>query len=148
MTVIERDENDAPKVWCDPCLATIVSAMNARGIRTLASCCGHGKNDPSIALADGRWLVITNAPPVAYVHRAPAKAPNAWKCPHCGERAFGIGHECPPAEHEICGAELNADSRPCQSERGHLGNHWTPSDQADKPAWWSTTDVEIRGDER
>ena len=47
-------------------------------------------------------------------------------------------------DREICGAELNADSRPCQSERGHSGDHWTPSDQAGKPMWWSTTDREIR----
>jgi len=47
------------------------------------------------------------------------------------------------ADREICGAELNADSRPCQSDRGHPGDHWTPSDQADKPMWWSTTDREV-----
>jgi hypothetical protein len=24
-----------------------------------------------------------------------------WECPHCGAQANGIGHECPPEDHEI-----------------------------------------------
>jgi len=45
-------------VWCDPCLVPIVKALNDGGVRTVASCCGHGKRPGTIALADGRWLVI------------------------------------------------------------------------------------------
>lgn len=64
MTVI------APGVWCDPCLAPIVRALNASdlpriptkdgpdGIATVVSCCGHGKALPRITLADGREIVI------------------------------------------------------------------------------------------
>lgn len=58
--------------------------------------------------------------------------PDMWSCPECGCELV--------TDRTICDAELNADSRPCQSERGHSGDHWTPSDQADKPMWWSTTD--------
>ncbi len=45
-------------VWCDPCLAPIVKALNDGGVRTVASCCGHGATLGSIALADGRVLAI------------------------------------------------------------------------------------------
>lgn len=47
-------------VSCDPCLAPIVRALNEGGVRTrtVASCCGHGERLGSIALADGRQLVI------------------------------------------------------------------------------------------
>ncbi|WP_404474809.1 hypothetical protein [Microbacterium aerolatum] len=69
MTVLARDESGKPTIWCDPCIAPMVSALNSAGVTTIASCCGHGKNDPSIALEDGRWLVVTNEPPVAYEHR-------------------------------------------------------------------------------
>lgn len=34
--------------FCDYCVAPFVVALNAGGIRTLASCCGHGKIDMSI----------------------------------------------------------------------------------------------------
>lgn len=50
-------------VWCDPCIAPLVKALNDGGIRTVASCCGHGKNDGSIVLADGRELVIRQFEP-------------------------------------------------------------------------------------
>lgn len=69
MTVIERNAEGVPTVWCDPCLAPIVAALNAGGIRTIASCCGHGKNDSSIGLADGTWLTFNPEPPVAYKYR-------------------------------------------------------------------------------
>jgi hypothetical protein len=42
----------------DACIAPIVKALNAAGIVTIASCCGHGKRPGNIALADGRELVI------------------------------------------------------------------------------------------
>jgi len=60
-----------PGVWCDPCIAPLVKALNECealpaapsrlnpiGIRTLASCCGHGKAPGRIALADRRELFI------------------------------------------------------------------------------------------
>lgn len=42
----------------DECIWKIVYALNAFGIRTVASCCGHGHRPGIIALADGRELVI------------------------------------------------------------------------------------------
>lgn len=42
----------------DRCIHHIVSALNAAGIETTMSCCGHGKMPGSINLADGRVLVI------------------------------------------------------------------------------------------
>ena len=46
-------------VWCDPCLIPLVKALNDGGVRTIASCCGHGHVPfGSIALADGRELLI------------------------------------------------------------------------------------------
>lgn len=48
-------------VWCDPCLLPLVKALNDAGIRTVASCCGHGHRPGNIALADGRELVIARS---------------------------------------------------------------------------------------
>ena len=48
----------------DWCIADIVAALNAVGITTVASCCGHG--DESIAridLTDGRVLHVTGHTP-------------------------------------------------------------------------------------
>lgn len=42
----------------DSCIAPIVQALNDAGIKTVASCCGHGKRPGNIALEDGRELII------------------------------------------------------------------------------------------
>ena len=42
----------------DLCIAPIVRALNEGGVATVASCCGHGRMDGTIVLADGRELVI------------------------------------------------------------------------------------------
>ena len=44
----------------DACIADIVDALNAGGVATTDSCCGHGDNAGGIALVDGRWLVVTD----------------------------------------------------------------------------------------
>ena len=49
---------DGYPVGIDRCIASIVSALNHNGIRTVASCCGHGKRPGNIALADGRELIV------------------------------------------------------------------------------------------
>lgn len=50
------------KVQCiDWCIHQIVAALNAGGVKTFASCCGHGKMDGRIDLTDGRVLTITKA---------------------------------------------------------------------------------------
>jgi hypothetical protein len=45
-------------VGIDRCIAHIVAALNAGGVPTKASCCGHGKRPGSIILEDGRELFI------------------------------------------------------------------------------------------
>lgn len=42
----------------DRCIAPLVRALQEGGIDMLGSCCGHGKGDGSIILADGRVLSI------------------------------------------------------------------------------------------
>ena len=51
------------RVQCiDFCIHQIVAALNAGGIRTIASCCGHGKMKGNIILDDGRILLIQQKP--------------------------------------------------------------------------------------
>ncbi len=45
-------------VAVDKCISDIILALNSNGLETLASCCGHGKNDGQIFLMDGRELII------------------------------------------------------------------------------------------
>lgn len=48
------------KTQCiDRCIHSIVAALNAGGVATVASCCGHGKQAGRIDLDDGRVLRIT-----------------------------------------------------------------------------------------
>lgn len=58
MVVIERNEAGTPTVWCDPEIVDLVTALNKGGIRTIASCSGHGQQPGNIALTDGRELII------------------------------------------------------------------------------------------
>jgi hypothetical protein len=52
------------RVFCiDWCIHRIVAALNAGGIETAASCCGHGEILGRIDLADGRVLQILPKPP-------------------------------------------------------------------------------------
>ena len=48
------------RVQCiDQCIHQLfVAALNAGGVRTVASCCGHGKTRGNIILEDGRVLII------------------------------------------------------------------------------------------
>lgn len=48
----------------DYCIADIVAALNAAGIVTVASCCGHGdESRASIVLADGREVSVAGHTP-------------------------------------------------------------------------------------
>ncbi len=42
----------------DVCIADVVAALNAGGVHTVASCCGHGGIAGSVVLEDGRELLI------------------------------------------------------------------------------------------
>lgn len=47
------------KVVCvDYCVSHIVAALNAGGVRTVSSCCGHGKFNGHVILEDGQFLDI------------------------------------------------------------------------------------------
>jgi hypothetical protein len=52
------------RVDIDFCIADIVAALNAANIVTRASCCGHGTQDGSVLLDDGRDILIKRAVPV------------------------------------------------------------------------------------
>lgn len=47
-------------VCIDWCIHHIVAALNAGGVTTIASCCGHGTQRGRIDLEDGRILYIDN----------------------------------------------------------------------------------------
>jgi hypothetical protein len=42
----------------DSCIADLVRALQEGGINMRSSCCGHGKSNGEIILADGRTLEI------------------------------------------------------------------------------------------
>jgi hypothetical protein len=63
MVVIERAAGGVPTVWCDPCLEPLIRALNAAGLATIASCCGHGRLPATVALADGRYVTVTDYDP-------------------------------------------------------------------------------------
>ena len=42
----------------DSCISDLVAALNAGGIPTVASCCGHMKMHGVISLQDGRELIV------------------------------------------------------------------------------------------
>lgn len=42
----------------DSCIAELIKTLDAAGIETIASCCGHEKQPGSIVLADGREIKI------------------------------------------------------------------------------------------
>lgn len=46
----------------DRCIHQIVAALNAGGVATKASCCGHGETKGNIVLEDGRVLIIQDEP--------------------------------------------------------------------------------------
>ena len=46
----------------DWCIHRIVAALNAGGVRTVASCCGHRMMKGAISLDDGRVSIIQPEP--------------------------------------------------------------------------------------
>ena len=58
MIVLETNADGVPTVWCDPEIADLVRALNSGGVRTVASCSGHGTPPGIISLKDGRELLI------------------------------------------------------------------------------------------
>lgn len=60
MVVVERDADEVATVWCDPCIEQVVRALNTNGLRTIASCCGHGTHPTSVLLSDGRTVLVVD----------------------------------------------------------------------------------------
>lgn len=46
----------------DRCIAPLVAALRTAGYETVGSCCGHGKSDPHVLLADGRRVTLLDRP--------------------------------------------------------------------------------------
>ena len=61
ISVVERNAAGIPTVWCDWCLGPLVQTLNQAGMRTVASCCGHGQRPPAIMLEDGREVIIARS---------------------------------------------------------------------------------------
>lgn len=53
----DRQQRQALK-GVDACIVDVVRALNDGGVVTTSSCCGHGRSDGSILLADGREIVL------------------------------------------------------------------------------------------
>ncbi len=58
MKLVKPRNDGRTHIPVDPCIATIVQALNDADIETVASCCGHGKRPGNIILGDGRELII------------------------------------------------------------------------------------------
>jgi hypothetical protein len=84
----ERQGRDG--IWCDPCLAPLVKALNEGGVPTTASCCSHGAGAGSIILADGRWLVIMSPEEAdAYYAARPAAQDTPEPVLNAGDEGVG-----------------------------------------------------------
>lgn len=70
---LPRSDGTMNPVGVDSCIAQLVWVLNATGFRTIASCCGHGRQPPNVILADGRWLFI--APNHEAAHRVASHFP-------------------------------------------------------------------------
>lgn len=66
MMVLRHDDTGRPSVWCDPCIAPLIDALNARGLPTVWSCCGHGNRPGMVGLTDGRQLMVLPDPEAAH----------------------------------------------------------------------------------
>ena len=70
------------RVICiDYCIHHLVAALNAGGVRTVASCCGHGIAPGRIDLEDGRLITITADGSVA--GQRPFRVPSVNEAPIC-----------------------------------------------------------------
>ena len=112
MTVIR------PGVHCDPCLAPIVKALdesdlptvpsrhNPDGIRTVASCCGHGKQPASVNLADGREVFVADPEWAETIWEAIAERRDGPE--RCRERLAGVKAERDDALRQLRDLERKA----------------------------------------
>jgi len=75
------------RVQCiDHCISQIIAALNAGGVQTIASCCGHKRMLGEIMLRDGReLLVVKNRDEakriVKWYGKDMSYTPPGWFCP-------------------------------------------------------------------
>ncbi len=98
----------------DSCIASIVAALNAAGVTTTGSCCGHGEGAGNILLADGRALIVTTRDAALETGLPPVR-PVTWdelresagRPAHPGGDCSNCGVEC---ASEPSGFELEDDA--------------------------------------
>lgn len=60
VTLAHPKSNGQQVAYVDPCIQTLVQALNDAGLQTLNSCCGHGIRPGWIALEDGRAILVAD----------------------------------------------------------------------------------------
>jgi len=56
--ILKSKKRPDGKIAVDSCIAPLVQCLNDTGIRTIASCCGHGHQPSSIILDEDREIRI------------------------------------------------------------------------------------------
>ena len=51
------------EIEVDSCIKAIVEGLGKAGVVTVGCCCGHGRDCPTVLLADGRVVYIMNKKP-------------------------------------------------------------------------------------
>lgn len=113
MVVIERDQHGKPTVWCDPEIVDLVGALNASGLRTIASCSGHGGPFGFITLADGReLLILPNWESIRLAERVLAAAFSGADAPIAPAAAIANFPERPDSSFSLPPGYVPIDSPP------------------------------------
>lgn len=107
------------RVECiDQCIHQIVAALNAGGVKTVASCCGHGDQPGRIDLTNGRTLMI---------HTVPVEESNAEKELAEIKDYLWPDQEGMPNRHRNALVAIKARDR--LSKKEHEGVQELPSDK-------------------
>lgn len=85
-TVTMVDPFTFSAVDIDVCIATEIAELWHQGIRTMASCCGHGKHPASVSVLPEH---DPRMPELGYTPVDPDETPLRWLLPRTGE----AGHE-------------------------------------------------------
>jgi len=79
----------------DMCVADLVAALNAAGVITTASCCGHNERHGRILLEDGRVLVVVSPESIERVERKD-EVEILWGCAfHARDVPLAVGDSRP-----------------------------------------------------
>lgn len=52
-SILPNGQHEYKEVSIDACIAPVIQHLWNNGVNTAGSCCGHGKEPPSIVLGDG-----------------------------------------------------------------------------------------------